>query len=102
MSHTTTNQIEFTRINNDVNGNPRYVCHFTDVINYKDRLQADELSKTTKPFKFSIDHLYTIAVKKANKIGGRKYHNKQYGGGIVFQSYNIGDTERAINELKNI
>lgn len=26
-----TTQIEFTRINNDVNGNPRYVCHFTNI-----------------------------------------------------------------------
>lgn len=71
-----TNKIEFKRINNDVNGNPRFVCHFLNI--------ADN---------------YTIAVKLANKIGGRKFHNKQYGGGIVFQSYNIQETERKILEL---
>ena len=32
--------------------------------------------------------MYRIALNKATKIGGKKYHNKQYGGGIVFQTYN--------------
>jgi len=93
--------IEFTRVNNDVNGNPRYVCHFLSIVNDADKLKSEQLEKTVKPFQFSISHLYAIAVKKANKIGGKKYHNKQYGGGIVFQSYNIADTERSINEIKN-
>lgn len=26
------NQINFTRIDNDINGNPRYVCHFLATI----------------------------------------------------------------------
>lgn len=69
--------MEFTRIKNDVNGNPRYVVHF-----------------------LNIDEDYQTAVKKANKIGGRKYHTKSYGGGIVFQSYNIDDTQKKIEELK--
>ena len=47
----------------------------------------------------NIDDNYGIAVKKANSIGGRKYHTKQYGGGIVFQSYNIEDTAKRIKEL---
>lgn len=67
----------FTRINNDVNGNPRYVCHFLQI--------ADN---------------YDIAVKLANKIGGRKYHTKAYGGGIVFQSYNLQALADKINELR--
>lgn len=70
--------IEFTRVNNDVNGNPRYVCHYLNI--------ADN---------------YEAAVKLANTIGGRKYHTKSYGGGIVFQSYNIQDLENQINELKS-
>jgi hypothetical protein len=98
---TTLNQIDFTRINNDTNGNPRYVCHFLAIVNDKDRELADHYEQTVRPFKFSISHLYDIAVRKAHKIGGRKFHNKQYGGGIVFQSYNIADTERHIIELKN-
>lgn len=72
----TTSGINFTRINNDINGNPRYVCHFLNI--------ADN---------------YHEAIIKAHKIGGRKYHNKSYGGGIVFQSYNIEDTAKRIKEI---
>ena len=73
----TTSTINFTRINNDTNGNPRFVCHF-----------------------LSIDNDYDIALQKAKTIGGKKYHNKSYGGGIVFQSYNIADKEKLILGLK--
>lgn len=79
---------KFTRINNDVNGNPRYVIHFLELLN-------DE-EKITLPWNVKYDY----AVKKANKIGGKKFHNKQYGGGIVFQSYNLDDTWKAIQKIK--
>lgn len=69
--------VEFTRINNDSNGNPRYVCHFLNLSND-----------------------YDTAVKLANSIGGRKFHNKQYGGGLVFQSYNTDDLQKRILNLK--
>jgi hypothetical protein len=68
---------DFTRINNDVNGNPRYVFHFLEL--------ADN---------------YNEALFLAKKIGGKKFHNKQYGGGIAIQSYNLQDECRLINELK--
>jgi hypothetical protein len=68
---------DFTRINNDVNGNPRYVFHFLEL--------ADN---------------YDEALKLAKKIGGKKFHNKQYGGGIVVQSYNLHKEIEFINELK--
>jgi len=80
---------KFTRINNDINGNPRYVIHFLEILN-------DE-EKTSIPF----NKKYQYAVKKANKIGGKKYDNKSYGGGIVFQSYNIEETYKAIQKIKN-
>ena len=66
---------DFTRINNDVNGNPRHVCHFLylDVHGWQSRIWLSDR--------------YAIACKLANSIGGKKYHNKQYGGGIVFQEY---------------
>lgn len=73
--------IDFTKVNNDTNGNPRYVCHFLNFIT------SDEKSD------------YSLALYRAKKIGGRKFHNKQYGGGIVFQSYNIEDTEKHILDL---
>lgn len=82
-------QIEFTRINNDTNGNPRYVCHFLNFLT-----SADEFT--------SLDERYELALKRARKIGGRKFHNKQYGGGIVFQSYNIRRTEEQILELTQL
>lgn len=67
----------FTRINNDTNGNPRYVVHFLQI--------ADS---------------YERALFLARKIGGRKFHNKQYGGGIAFQSYNTEKLEQRINQIK--
>jgi hypothetical protein len=79
------NTIEWTRVNNDVNGNPRYVCHF--------------LNFTTEADNLDISGKYALALKRAKKLGGRKFHNKQYGGGIVFQSYNIDDLEQDIKAL---
>lgn len=76
------NYIEWTRINNDVNGNPRYVCHFLDF----------------KPLNHEGSFSYDEALYAARKLGGLKFHNKQYGGGIVFQSYNINDDSERILE----
>lgn len=70
------NPIQFTRVNNDVNGNPRYVCHFLT------------LAKT-----------YNEAAKIANSIGGRKYRATWYGGGVVFQSYSLSDLVNHINRV---
>lgn len=78
---------DFTRIKNDVNGNPRYVCHF---------LQLDVHGWQSN---IGLSDRYAIACKLANTIGGKKFHNKQYGGGIVFQSYSIPDLCNRINEL---
>lgn len=85
-------KIEWTRINNDTNGNPRYVCHFYNLLTQDEleRKMYDDTGRMIFPSK------YEIAVKRANKLGGRKFHNKQYGGGIVFQSYNLHDTEQYI------
>lgn len=71
-----TSNIEFTRINNDVNGNPRYVCHFLNFITDKDR-------ESFKGFELG----YNLALARSRQLGGKKFHNKQYGGGIVFQMY---------------
>mgnify|MGYP006054762197 CR=1 FL=1 len=90
---------EFTRVNNDVNGNPRYVCHYSNLITQQDEEKAKELSKVCRPFKFFVEYEYDIALAKAKKIGGRKFHNKQYGGGIVFQSYNLDNLTNLINNL---
>ena len=58
--------VEYFRVNNDVNGNPRYVIHFLE-----------------------IDDDYNTALNISRKIGGKKYRAKWFGGGIVVQSYNL-------------
>jgi len=77
-------KIEFTKVRNDVNGNSRYVVHFLtlDVHGWQSNIGLSER--------------YAIACKLANSIGGRKYHNKAYGGGIVFQSSSLGELVNAI------
>lgn len=58
-------EISYHRIDNDMNGNPRYVVHF--------------LSLNIKPSDYG-------------KIQGlTKYRAKWYGGGYVIQSYNLED-----------
>ena len=66
-------EIEYKRINNCINGNPRYVIHFLNI--------ADN---------------YMDAINIARQIGGKKYRAKWFGGGVVFSSYNI------IEDLKQI
>ena len=71
--------VSVERINNDSNGNPRYVIHFLAV---SSKLK-DELGALIKDF-----DLYETSVK-ASGSGFKRYHNKSYGGGICFQSYNV-------------
>ena len=72
----TINGVTFSHINNDYYGNPRYVFHF-----------------------LNLSDSYERAINLANKIGGRKYSAKWYGGGIVISSYNLHDTA---NKIKSI
>lgn len=73
-------EIEVFRIPNDVNGNPRYVVHFMDL----------DIKLTDYD---NINKLY----------GFKKYRAKWFGGGVVFQSYNIADTlEYALDKVKEI
>jgi hypothetical protein len=82
-------KVAFTRIKNDVNGNPRYVCHF---------LQLD-VHGPDKGIGFGLSDRYEMACKLANRIGGRKFHNKQYGGGLVFHSYSLDELVASINRV---
>jgi hypothetical protein len=65
--------IEVTRIDNCINGNPRYVIHF-----------------------LSIADTYQDAINIARQIGGKRYRAKWFSGGIVFSSYNV------IEDLKRV
>ncbi len=89
----------FTRINNDTNGNPRYVIHYSNLLTEEDNenlpLRVSPIFKVVE----NMDKRYATALSKAKKLGGKKYHNKQYGGGIVFQCYNIQDLCNNLNSL---
>ena len=81
--------IDFTRVNNCTYGNPRLVCHFLDLLTVAEQREVD------------LGKIYALAIKRAKKIGGRKFHNKQYGGGIVFTTYDTPEElTLRINKLK--
>jgi hypothetical protein len=91
----------FTRIKNDINGNPRHIVHFTDCEppEMADQLRAD----------YTILQRYEMAVHSARPHGGRAYRGRAYGGGIVFTAYDfemaalvnrIRDTRRKFSELR--
>jgi hypothetical protein len=81
----------FNRVNNDINGNPRYAIHFLNFI------PSDYDRKT------GIIGLYdfVLSLNKKLSLGGRKYHNKSYGGGLVFQSYSLTHTIKYLEEKLN-
>lgn len=81
---------DFTRVNNDTYGNPRYVIHFLNLI--------------PSDFEFiGVSQKYdlVLSINKKLGLGGRKFHNKQYGGGLVFQSYNLTHTIKFLEEKLN-
>jgi len=43
---------------------------------------------------------YERALYLSRQLGGRKFHNKQYGGGIAFQSYNTEQLAQRIAEIR--
>jgi len=81
-------ELMFTRVDRDVNGNSRYVVHF---LNLNTRFELDS--------RIGVSEKYALALARAHYIGGRKFHNRQYGGGIVFQSCAIVHTMGHINSL---
>ncbi len=86
-------EITVYKINHDVNGNPRYVVHFLNLITEEDTAEMDKRS-----YKYGferIDAEYNRAHARALAVGGRKYTANWFGGGFVFSSYNIADTLQA-------
>lgn len=95
----------FTRVNNDTNGNPRYVIHFLELSTKTDQIESEKAGKKgivkgEYTHYSPVKSLYDLAVKRAKKLGGKKYRAKSYGGGIVFQSYNLRELAKRLNELK--
>lgn len=93
MNERTITPEDFTRVKNDVNGNPRYVLHFLK-LNTDEELNANPWIDTSEK--------YILALARSRKQGGKKFHNKQYGGGIVFQSYSLQDLCSRLNDLREV
>lgn len=90
--------IDCVRKNNDVNGNPRFVCHFLSLITEeeRDKLWAKDHAGEIKS---AISAMYELALQKSRCIGGKKFHNKQFGGGIIFQVYSEDELQKLIDEI---
>ena len=80
-------KIDWTTTTNNAFGHPRYVCHFLNLN-----------SESEHNSNMSISDKYAYALARAKRIGGKKYHNKSYGGGIVFATFSLEELERRIEE----
>lgn len=76
--------MKYKRVNNDINGNPRFVFHFLAFLGTETG---------------TIEERFNIALKKARTLGGKAYKGKDFGGGIVLQSYNIEETLKRVKRL---
>ena len=86
--------MKLTRISNDSNGNGRFVVNFLDLITEQDQQTAPDFGPER------IEYLFSKALERAKKIGGKRYRGKDHGGGIVFQSYESNLVEDIIALLK--
>ena len=77
---------EFYRVNNDSNGNPRYVTHYLAFLNDSE-LGLDD---------------YAIAKQRANKLGFKVYRGRDFGGGFVTTSYNLENEIERIIEAREV
>ena len=84
-------EIAVTKISRDVSGNSRRVIHFTALVTKNDRLVRK-----------SVSELYELALKRSRAIGGKKYHNKQFGGGIAFQTDDDAQLRRDIEAITDL
>jgi hypothetical protein len=87
------------KISNDINGNPRLVVHFFELLTEQEQLDIDRTHRGGE-IGANINAMYEAALKKAKKIGGKQYRGKNFGGGIVFQAYNEKELTNRINEVK--
>lgn len=93
-------------IKNDVYGNERNVIHFFHIlrdVECEAILLANKSANVGKSiadddYKCYLDDAYEYAIEKTKKIGGKKFHNKSFGGGIVFTC----PKHKLIEKLKEI
>ena len=70
----------FTRMKNDINGNPVYYIGIYDLADLAG-VSVEELPELAK------------------KVGFKKYRGKKYGTGFTVQSYNLGYTVERLKDL---
>ena len=78
--------VKFARAPRSYNGNPRRVVHFL-------AFATETELKNSEPCS------YEQALKRARPLGGKKYHNKQYAGGILFECYDLGYVLQRMREI---
>lgn len=81
-------QINFTNLPWDTNGNRRIVCNYMNLLSLTEKGYYSEAKGGYVEGTIPGTQLYAAAIKRAKTIGGKKYHTRQYGGGIVFTSNN--------------
>lgn len=74
---------DFIRIDNNVNNTPRYVIHWIAFCRF------EHLGVET----------YEHALRIAKKYGGKRFHNRQYGGGIAFATFELNTVINKLNSL---
>ena len=71
----------------DYYGNPRFVVHFRSFPN---------LDPDPECMASGIDEIVSVQAQYIDNVrhavGGKRYRGKDFGGGIVFQSYNVRET----------
>ena len=77
---------DFFRVNNDSNGNPRYVIHYLAFLN------DSELGMGG----------YDRAKQRANNLGFRVYRGKDFLGGFVTTSFNLESDVEAIIAARGV
>ena len=89
LDHSTAEKLgyDFLRVNNDVNGNHRYVIHFMAFLPER---------KSTYLTVNDMTADYETARQVARSLGFRKYTGKDFGGGFVGMSYNLESEAEAI------
>ena len=73
----------------DFYGNPRFVVHYLSFPN----LDPDPENRASGIDEIvSVQNQYIYNVRHA--VGGKRYRGRDFGGGIVFSSYNVEETIR--------
>ena len=80
--HTTANGAIWYRLENDMNGNPRVMTHFLNLVSPDQLREADRMSANDASASINILEQWA-----KDTVRGKKYRAKWFGGGIVWQSY---------------